>query len=301
MSSHLDGAQFQHLTSQNNVYSLQGSLRGHQGAVLCLCVMDGGKVASGGELLESLTGEGQRGAATALVWIRQEDKPEDGLVYGTQNRFLICWKQTECLPNKAFEEVCCMLLANLGEVTALAFDAVSNRLAVCHRNAVVQIFAMDLVMMLCVIFSVMINNYLLKAIAFGWAGGKAKDIMTFGLHVDKCKFYVMCMYLCLLTLILKATFCEEEMVHQKWVFCIDDPTQEVALYQLNTFPITRSIRPQQVSFSEDCRAIVSGSDHGIVYVFNRRSGEVVDKLRMDPDDWVQTIMASLAFFLTTSG
>lgn len=91
---------------------------------MCLCVMDGGKVASGGEfplyqsgiskwtigndgvhvwelpkkrLLESLTGEGQRGAATALVWIRQEDKPEDGLVYGTQNRFLICWKQTECL------------------------------------------------------------------------------------------------------------------------------------------------------------------------------------------------------------
>jgi hypothetical protein len=122
MSSCLDGTQFQHLTSQNNIYSLQRSLKGHQGAVLCLRVTDDGKVASGGEslyyqygaakwiigtdgvrvwelptmtLLESPTGEGQRGAATSLVWIRREDEPEDGLVYGTQNGFLVCWKQTK--------------------------------------------------------------------------------------------------------------------------------------------------------------------------------------------------------------
>jgi hypothetical protein len=75
-----------------------------------------------------------------------------------------------------------MLLVNLGEVTALAFNTVLNCLAVCHHNAVVQVFAMDPVMMNCVIFSVMINNYLLKAIAFGQAGGEAKDIMNFGLH-----------------------------------------------------------------------------------------------------------------------
>jgi hypothetical protein len=84
--------------------------------------------------------------------------------------------------HKAFEEVRCVLLANPGEVTALAFDAVSNRLAVCHRNAVIQIFAMDPTMTLRVIFSVVIDDYLPKAIAFGQGGGEEKDVMIFGLH-----------------------------------------------------------------------------------------------------------------------
>jgi predicted sulfurtransferase len=35
---------------------------------------------------------------------------------------------------------------------------------------------------------------------------------------------------------------------------------------------------------------VTGSDHGKVYVFDRRSGVVVDELKMDHNAWVQTIM-----------
>jgi hypothetical protein len=84
---------------------------------------------------------------------------------------------------------------------------------------------------------------------------------------------------------------------KKGVFCIDEPTEGVALYRLDsgarirTFPIrvTRSERPRQVSFTEDCSVIVSGSDHGVVYVFDRRSGDVVDRLRLDADDWIQTV------------
>ena len=82
------------------------------------------------------------------------------------------------------------------------------------------------------------------------------------------------------------------------VFCIDDPAQGAALYRLDsgarvrTYPVAvkKGMRPRQVSFAEDCSTIVSGSDHGVVYIFDRRSGEIVDELEMGQDDWMQTIL-----------
>jgi hypothetical protein len=52
---------------------------------------------------------------------------------------------------------------------------------------------------------------------------------------------------------------------------------------------------RQVDFLEECKFIVSGSDHGIVYVFDHRSGDIVDELRVDPREWVQTIAVSDSF------
>jgi hypothetical protein len=49
----------------------------------------------------------------------------------------------------------------------------------------------------------------------------------------------------------------------------------------------------QVSFAEDCSIIVSGSDHGIVYVFDRRSGATLDELQTDSNDWIQTVLVRL--------
>lgn len=108
----------------NARYTLQGTLGGHRGAVLCLRVTDDGKLASGGmhmilyiflkknidsavgmdgvklytlptmKSIERPTGAGHRGATTVLTWIRREDEPNDALIYGTQNGFLICWRQS---------------------------------------------------------------------------------------------------------------------------------------------------------------------------------------------------------------
>ena len=61
----------------------------------------------------------------------------------------------------------CVLMANPGEITGLAFDAASNHLAVCNRNSVVQVFAIKAMMKLRVIFSVTISDYVPKAIAYG--------------------------------------------------------------------------------------------------------------------------------------
>jgi hypothetical protein len=58
--------------------------------------------------------------------------------------------------------------------------------------------------------------------------------------------------------------------------------------------VTKSQRPRQVSFGEDCGIIISGSDHGVVYVFDRRSGETLDELRIDCKDWIQTVKVGIA-------
>ncbi|KAE9402074.1 hypothetical protein BT96DRAFT_918442 [Gymnopus androsaceus JB14] len=85
----------------------------------------------------------------------------------------------------------------------------------------------------------------------------------------------------------------------KGVFAIDDPAQGIGLYRmdctrLRTFPVKvhKTWRPRQICFGEDCKLIISGSDHGVVYVFDRRSGEAVDELTVGRNEWVQTVLAT---------
>ncbi|KAJ6580206.1 hypothetical protein B0H10DRAFT_2099234 [Mycena sp. CBHHK59/15] len=118
------------------------------------------------------------------------------------------------------------------------------------------------------IFSITVNNFVPKAITFGAINGNERDILTFGLYNGHI-----------------------------WVICIDDPACGVGLYRLDnhhqvkTFDIavTKQKRPRKVCFADESRVIVCSSDHGIVYVFDRRSGDTLDELRIDASDWVQTI------------
>lgn len=74
---------------------------------------------------------------------------------------------------------------------------------------------------------------------------------------------------------------------RRGVFCVDDPFQGVALYRLDSGARVRTCevrakktpRPRHVDFAEDCSMIISGSDHGVVYMFDRRTGQVIDKLK----------------------
>ena len=50
--------------------------------------------------------------------------------------------------------------------------------------------------------------------------------------------------------------------------------------------------PKQVALAEDCTVIVSGSDHGTVYVFDRKTGDIMQKLRTKKDAWVQAVTVS---------
>ncbi|KAJ6618303.1 hypothetical protein B0H10DRAFT_2217827 [Mycena sp. CBHHK59/15] len=90
------------------------------------------------------------------------------------------------------------------------------------------------------------------------------------------------------------------LIHSQRVLCMDEPSSGTNLYRLEdhtcvkTFPVsvTKQQRLRQVDFLDECGFILSGSDHGVVYVFDRRSGDIVEELRVDPHEWVQTVAAA---------
>ncbi|KAF5341449.1 hypothetical protein D9758_014733 [Tetrapyrgos nigripes] len=70
----------------------------------------------------------------------------------------------------------------------------------------------------------------------------------------------------------------------------------VALYKLSgaerlkTFAVTTNERrSRNVGFHDGGKALISGSDHGDVYIFDRRTGEVNDIIQVGCKDWVQSI------------
>jgi hypothetical protein len=123
---------------------------------------------------------GLRGAMTALTWLPHEDELEVGLVYGTQAGFLVGWREIK--KATAFEETYCMQIMNPSEITSLAYETASNRLAVCNWSGVIQVFAVDRMVMLQNMVSIMISDCVPKAIAFGAINGEDRHVLVFGLH-----------------------------------------------------------------------------------------------------------------------
>lgn len=83
---------------------------------------------------------------------------------------------------QAFVETFWVLGAIPGEITSIAFEAVTNRLAVSNRKSVVQLFQVGPKIDLHPRFTVVINGHVPKAIAFGQG---EKVIYTFGLYDGK--------------------------------------------------------------------------------------------------------------------
>jgi hypothetical protein len=78
---------------------------------------------------------------------------------------------------------------------------------------------------------------------------------------------------------------------------VDNATDGFDLHKLDTgayirtYPTgipTRGL-PKQVCFGEDAKVIVGGSDKGIVYVFDQKTGATLDVLRHADNGLVQTV------------
>ncbi|KAJ6467975.1 hypothetical protein C8R47DRAFT_1078474 [Mycena vitilis] len=188
-------------------------------------------------------------------------------------------------------------MAEPAEITGLAFDSSSNRLAVCHRMSVVQVHDMDDKLNPSPVFSVCVNNLLPRALAF--AGERQKELIVFNFHDGT----------------MGGGTIPSDWVHgmhsgsvdynsRRGVFCLDDPFQGTVLYRINDEARVRvfenkltkpSARPRQVCFGDNCSSVVSGSDHGVVYVHDRRSA-----LRVHPNDWVQTVTAQCILVMASA-
>lgn len=64
---------------------------------------------------------------------------------------------------------------------------------------------------------------------------------------------------------------------------------------LRNFPLPsrEMYSPNQVALVENLKVVVGGSDHGIVYVFDRETGTAIDTLRHPTGGMVQTVTVSL--------
>lgn len=82
---------------------------------------------------------------------------------------------------------------------------------------------------------------------------------------------------------------------------VDNATDGFTLYRLESGQLIRTFTmdppnisvPKQVSFGEDGKVVIGGSDNGLVYVFNRRTGEVIETLCHTAMALVQTIAVGL--------
>jgi hypothetical protein len=80
-------------------------------------------------------------------------------------------------------------------------------------------------------------------------------------------------------------------------FVIDNVTDGFDIHQLGTGTYVCTLttgpykrrEPKQVAFAENSKVAVGGSDHGSVYVFDRRNGSVLEVLRHAGQGLVQTI------------
>ncbi|KAK0215275.1 WD40-repeat-containing domain protein [Armillaria nabsnona] len=299
--------------SCESTYMLTETLNSPQSAILCLgTTEDGSYLAAGGtkgmtlwslnakKILACPAGYRQRGATTILMWIRHTDEPKEILFFGTQNGYIACWKQVH-EGGKDFKEKLSVQIHNPREITGLDFDSTSNRLVVANRNGTIVLFAVESSM---VPFGTLsINDYVPTSIAFGQVSRNLaiRDILVFGLggqiHVLKHNEEKLTVHK---TLEVSSMIGHTAVTTAKDVVCIDDPAEGTALYKLQdgarvqTFPIPvrKSHCPQQVAFAEGGKMVISGSDHGVVYIHDRRTGVCMGELTVDREDWVQTLAAT---------
>jgi outer membrane protein assembly factor BamB len=88
---------------------------------------------------------------------------------------------------------------------------------------------------------------------------------------------------------------------KRGVFVVDNATDGFTLYCLEgTGEPVRTFAtglpsvsvPKQVAFGEEGKVVVGGSDHGLVYIFERKTGQIIETLHHADAGLVQTISVS---------
>ncbi|KAJ7056023.1 WD40-repeat-containing domain protein [Mycena amicta] len=251
-------------------YRLHYKLSGHSGSILSLAAREDGKLlASGGS---------------------------DGTKVWDLGGHLVCWRQEDS--RAAFREVWCFQLKGAAEISSVAFDATTNRLAVSNRQGVVQMYTLNAAMAKTEIFSHSIEKCIPRAVAFGALHGNERELLVFGLYCGR--IYIIrgnSPPTAANAWNVGARIGDVALDAAKGVLCMDDPSTGVNLYRLAdreliksfSVPVKKFQRIRQVRLLNGCTSIVSGSDHGTVYVYDRRSGSLVAELRLHPNEWTATI------------
>ncbi|KAK7467563.1 hypothetical protein VKT23_004616 [Stygiomarasmius scandens] len=310
-----------------NLFTLTGSMASHRGAVHALSVTDEGRyLASGGSdgvkiwnmtsFKEVPIAATWRGAATALLWLRRPDRAEEILIYGTSTGFIGGWRQ-EVVDSTNFTEIVKGYMAKHSKVTSLAFNPANDNIAAANYRGVVQIYHLNDTYNLDNIFMSNLGKIIPKHVAF-WSElpWQTKDIIVF--NAESEHMFEPSLHEMIRThqsrdrYILRHT--DGKIIGQHQLGCkaihtqthdseslavIQEPAQGLALYDLRDFSridlfvakITKDDNKTcPVAISEDGRLIASGTDRGVVYIFERWSGNCLDTMKTHSEDrWIEAV------------
>ncbi|KAJ7893594.1 hypothetical protein B0H13DRAFT_2339624 [Mycena leptocephala] len=281
------------MSSSHLPYVKGHGVKSHPGNILVLAVAEDSKIlASGGyegtcvwsmdtmTQLKQPSAAGSRGATGSLLWVRQTEEPRDVLYSGTQNGYFFTWRQVD-------ERLFAIQMTNPSEITGLGFDTTSNQLCICSRNDIVQ--------------SWIYTNLSPQAIMFAaFDNTRDWDIIVCGLH-NNGPIYTLWGKTGEIASdwSVGARIGDAAVNWREGIICLDDPAAGLTLFHLadqtkaRVFEIPREreleMRARHVRFAESGWAVISGSDHGVVYVFETRTGNILQKLEIGALQWVQAI------------
>ncbi|KAG1761266.1 WD40-repeat-containing domain protein [Suillus occidentalis] len=212
-----------------------------------------------------------RGTVSCAVWITTRLAMTETLCYGTGLGYIVFLRRSPV--DMLFQETCARRLGSGFEITCIAWDMTSEgstRIAVGTRDKIVQ------------------------SVAFA----DDKGVYVFGLYdgnfikLKDDDGAVVKEYSC------KSVIGHAAVNQKRGVFVVDNATDGFTLYRLGgdeepvrtfvTAPPSVSV-PKQVAFGAEGRLVVGGSDNGLVYIFERKTGKLLETLHQSDAGLVQTI------------
>ncbi|KAF8592243.1 WD40 repeat-like protein [Ramaria rubella] len=288
-------------------YHLLGRMKGHTDAIHVLAIAKNGKLLTSGGLdgvrLWDMTTlvqlgfprpqYGVRGQVSCMTWVPR-DLTRETLCYGTGLGFLVYCSQT--LREGNFEEVWSNRIGKGFEITCITCNNVSGRITIGTRDSIVQVWNFNSNKGLHPLFSVQLDSTVPKSLCF--VDNTAQDLYLFGMYNGQWH-----------TLrgddgkILSSKDTGKMISHADISvkynqFIVDNATDGFDIHQLDNGAHIRTLPTgipkkrvlKQVTFGEDSQIIVRGSDHGIVYLFERESGRLITMLNHSADKGlVQTV------------
>ncbi|KAL0570621.1 hypothetical protein V5O48_011338 [Marasmius crinis-equi] len=240
---------------------------------------------------------GDRGSTTAITFIVRPDDDTDVIATGSDLGALVLMKVDGDMLNEFHSTR--LNGKDRPEIVSIAFDANTSQLLVAHRGGVMHLFLLD-GWVLCTKKSFEIPYHSPHSVAFGQTTINGVDIWSYGREDGQI-------------ILLSEQGQEKETRSTESVLghavvslkddtiALDDTSQGIALYKLSTHTRVRTLqvpakrdirRSRNVGFVDGNNSVVSGSDHGVVYVFDRRGGTIVDELYIGVDDWVQAVVTT---------
>ncbi|KAJ7226463.1 hypothetical protein B0H12DRAFT_1077763 [Mycena haematopus] len=294
-------------------YTRQPGLENHPGTILALALTTDGKTlitggSAGTRAWDSKTlammarpdVAGVRGATTVLLCVRRVDKPVDMIFSGTANGYIFCWRSRK----GKWEETFALQIDQPTDITGIAFDASTDRLIVCSSDGKVVAWGVtrdeSTRVRVSMVFSRQIMNFAPRAIAFaGFDTSKDKDILVFGEnHTGPIYKLRGNAGEIVEEWTVGGAIGDAQVDWKEGVVLFDDIFAGPSLRSYHDYTrvkmyfirATRNYgRIRNVRFAEGSTAVVCGSDHGLVYVFNLQTGEPLQKLDTETGEWVQTV------------